>query len=227
MPVLHCWCLDHIDKKAKHDNPEESCHQKRAGKHRKKSKKQKTCVKSAESVSVSNSKEQASSSDIPRLPHSPAEISANWKQLIQVKLFTTYFFTSSVTLMVLFLLLTERRFLHIIQRMNLHVCQWFSYYWVTTCLEKLEMWGNLIAVREISWNLVKVSQGKNLHHPVIWVAVNIMLMQECRDHCHCHCRDRKYHAFVECINNVSNALGKCQDVTVSRVVALLLDRATW
>jgi len=81
---MHCSCLDHIVKKAKYNKPEVSCHQKQAGKRRKKSKKQKSCVKSAKYFSVLNTKEQASSSDIPHLPHSPAEISANWKQLIQV-----------------------------------------------------------------------------------------------------------------------------------------------
>ena len=82
--MLCCWCLDHIRKKVKYDKTEESHPKKQGRKHRKKKKKWKSSSKYSESVKASNVKSQASSSDIPRLPRSPAEISANWKQLIQV-----------------------------------------------------------------------------------------------------------------------------------------------
>jgi len=75
--------LDHVVKKAKYEKTEEPHHWKQTGKHHKKNKKR-SSVKSLENVASSSVKQQASSSDIPRLPHSPAAVSANWKQLIQV-----------------------------------------------------------------------------------------------------------------------------------------------
>ena len=88
-----CWCLDHVIKKAKYDKTEESRHQKQADKRRekKRKKKKKSNISSAENVTVSSVKQQTSSSDIPRLPRSPAEISANWKQLIEVKILAVYY----------------------------------------------------------------------------------------------------------------------------------------
>ena len=88
-----CWCLDHVIKKAKYDKTEEYCHQKQADKRQKnkRKKKKKSIISSAENVTVSSVKQQTSSSVIPRLPRFPAEISANWKQLIEVKVLSVYY----------------------------------------------------------------------------------------------------------------------------------------
>jgi len=52
---------------------------------KKKRKKKKSKITLSENVSIASIGEHVSSSDIPRLPRSPAEISVNWRQLIQVK----------------------------------------------------------------------------------------------------------------------------------------------
>ena len=75
-------------KKAKYNRTEESDHQKQSDKYQKKKKKRKKqkdrVNKSSANAISSDVKEQPPSSAIPRLPRSTAEISANWKQLIQV-----------------------------------------------------------------------------------------------------------------------------------------------
>ena len=94
-------CLDHVIKKAKYDISDESRLLKHQlhGKHRKnKEKKKKSNVTLAENVlgSSTKEKEQATSSYIRRLPHSAAQVSANWKQLIQVKLYNAALIASTV-----------------------------------------------------------------------------------------------------------------------------------
>jgi len=95
-------CLDHVIKKAKYDISDESRLLKHQlyGKHRikNKEKKKKSNVTPAENVlgSSTKGKEQATSMYIRRLPHSAAQVSANWKQLIQVKLYNAALIASTV-----------------------------------------------------------------------------------------------------------------------------------
>lgn len=71
---------DCVAKKVKYDKTEEPHHRKQAGKQKKKQKKKN---KITLSENIGSIREHMPSLDIPRLPHSPAEVSANWKQLIQ------------------------------------------------------------------------------------------------------------------------------------------------
>lgn len=88
-------CLDHVIKKAKYDISDESRLLKHQlhGKHRKNKEKKK---KSNVTPASTEEKEQATSSYIRRLPHSAAQVSANWKQLIQVKLYNAALIASTV-----------------------------------------------------------------------------------------------------------------------------------
>jgi len=80
---LYCEYIGHVTKKGKYDKADELYHWKQPSKKKKKKKCKKITL--SENVHSEGISEHVSSLDIPRLPHSPAEVSANWKQLIQVK----------------------------------------------------------------------------------------------------------------------------------------------